>query len=239
MIIDPHMHIGDFPLFNVRLDGETAEDYLATNNIDTGIVFHQDNALVRETILGSKNLFGLYWANPKAEESLAEAAEYLSLEKFRGMKLHPLLEGYHPNESFVWPFIELLIEKDLPVLIHCGTPIFTLPWSIEELVRNFPKGKFVLGHMGHTNIVYIDGAIDVAERNPNVWLETSGQPMTSKIAEAVRRCGAERVMYGSDAPFHEPKVEQLKVQLAGLSDADFEQVMSGTAQELFFADIEL
>ena len=39
MIIDPHMHIGDFPLFNVRLDGETAEDYLATNNIDTGIVF--------------------------------------------------------------------------------------------------------------------------------------------------------------------------------------------------------
>lgn len=239
MIIDPHMHIGDFPLFNVKLDGETAGDYLSDNGIDVGIVFHQDNGLVRSAIQEHENLFGLYWANPKDESAVLEAAEYLDSEKFRGMKLHPLLEGYHPNEPFVWPLIELLIERDLPVLIHCGTPIFTLPWSIEELVRRFPEGKFVLGHMGHTNIVYIDGAIDVAERNPNVWLETSGQPMTSKIAEAVRRCGADRVMYGSDAPFHEPRVEQLKVELAGLSASDYERVMHGTARELFFRGVEL
>ena len=68
--------------------------------------------------------------------------------------------------------------------------------------------------MGHGNIVYINGAIAVAERNENVWLETSGMPMHTKIAEAVRRVGAERVMYGSDAPFHHPVVEMAKVRVS-------------------------
>lgn len=234
MILDPHMHVGDFPLFNVSLQGDAIGTYMQRNNIDTGIVFHQDNQMVRESIAQQPNVFGLYWANPKQEGALEEAREYLQLPQFRGIKLHPLLDGYHPNEPFVWPFIELLIEHDLPVLIHCGTPIFTLPWSIEELVREFPEGKFVLGHMGHTNIVYIDGAIDVASRNSNVWLETSGMPMSSKIAEAVRRVGRDRVMYGSDAPFHEPKVEQLKVELSGLSEEDLAHVMHHTAKSLFF-----
>ena len=119
-------------------------------------------------------------------------------------------------------------------LIHCGHPIFTLPWSIEELVIRFEEAKIILGHMGHGNIVYIDGAIGVASRHPNVWLETSGMPMSSKILEAVRRVGSDRVLYGSDGPFHEPKVEQLKVQLAGLTEADLAEVMSGSSQRVFF-----
>lgn len=230
------MHIGDFPLFNVHLNGESVSEYMAANNIDVGIVFHQDNALVRETVTGKENLYALYWANPKSGDAVREAREYLEHPSFLGMKLHPLLDGYHPDEPFVWPLIELLIEKDLPVLIHCGTPIFTLPWSIEELARRYPEGKFVLGHMGHTNIVYIDGAIDVAERNSNIWLETSGMPMSSKIREAVNRVGADRVMYGSDAPFHEPQVEQLKVKLAGLNEEESEQVMHRTAHDLFLGN---
>ena len=42
-------------------------------------------------------------------------------------------------------------------------------------------------------------------------------PMHTKIREAVERVGAERVLYGSDAPFHHPAVEQLKVRLSGLA----------------------
>ena len=100
----------------------------------------------------------------------------------------------------------------MPTLIHCGHPIFTLPWSIEELIVEFPELKVVLGHMGHGNIVYINAAIDVAARHPNVWLETSGMPMHTKIRTAVERVGEDKVMYGSDAPFHDPGVEIRKVR---------------------------
>jgi len=133
----------------------------------------------------------------------------------------------------VWPVIEVLIERGLPALIHCGHPIFSLPWSIEELIVQFPEAKIILGHMGHGNVVYIDASIAIAGRHPNVWLETSGMPMSLKIREAVQKVGSDRVMYGSDGPWHEPKVEQLKVQLAGLEPDDLEAVMNGTAQRLF------
>ena len=85
--------------------------------------------------------------------------------------------------------IELIVERDQPVLIHCGHPIFTLPWSIEELAVSFPEAKIVIGHMGHGNVVYINGSIDVALRNPNVYLETSGMPMHTKIREATSGWG--------------------------------------------------
>ena len=233
MITDAHMHVGEFPLFDVRLDRHSLADYLAENSIDAGMIFNPDNALVRETVHEVENAYGLYWANPKNPDCVAELRDHLADPRFRGVKMHPLLDGYHPDEPFVWPVIEVLIEHGLPALIHCGHPIFTLPWSIEELITRFEEAKIILGHMGHGNIVYIDGAISVASRHPNVWLETSGMPMSSKILEAVRRVGADRVMYGSDGPFHQPKVEQLKVRLAGLEEADLAEVMSGTAQRLF------
>jgi predicted TIM-barrel fold metal-dependent hydrolase len=129
--------------------------------------------------------------------------------------------------------MQLAGDRGLPVLFHTGHPIFTLPWSIEEVAANFPETKVVFGHMGHGNIVYINASIDIACRRPNVYLETSGMPMHSKIREAVERVGADRVMYGSDAPFHHPAVEQLKVRLSGLGEADVERVLSGSASALY------
>ena len=179
-------------------------------------------------------MYGLVWANPKLAGYLDETASFLDHPRFLGVKLHPLLDGYHPNDPIVHPLYELLVERDLPVLIHSGHPIFTLPWSIEEAVVNFPQAKVVLGHMGHGNIVYINAAIDVAERNPNVYLETSGMPMHTKIEEAVRRVGPDRVLYGSDAPFHHPRVEIEKVRVSGLEPDLVERVLGTNAVSLFF-----
>ncbi|RKS93001.1 hypothetical protein DEU37_0397 [Microbacterium sp. AG790] len=232
-ITDAHVHVGDFPMFGVTLDQDRLGPYLASNDIDTAMVFHQDNAMVQRTIADLPGAYGLYWADPKNPDAVRELRDFLDDPMFRGVKLHPLMEGFHPNDPIVWPLIEVLIERGLPALIHCGHPIFSLPWSIEELIVQFPEAKIILGHMGHGNVVYIDASIAVAGRHPNVWLETSGMPMSLKIAEAVEKVGADRVMYGSDGPWHEPKVEQLKVQLAGLEPDDLDAVMNRTAQRLF------
>lgn len=235
MITDAHMHVGPFPYAGVNLEGAELGDYLAENDITTGMVFHTDNEMVRRTIQQVDAAYGLYWANPKQNKDVvAELKDYLDDPKFRGVKLHPLMDGYHPNETFVWPVIELLMERGLPALIHCGHPIFSLPWSIEELIQNFEDAKIILGHMGHGNIVYINASIGVAERHENVWLETSGMPMSLKIKEAVEKVGVDRVIYGSDGPWHDPKVEQFKVQRSGLDELQLTEVMNGTAQRLFF-----
>ena len=233
MTFDAHMHVGDFPLFNVSLNRDGLAELMAEYGIDGGVVFHPDNAYVREVVESIDGLYGLVWANPRFPDYLKEATRFLDHPRFLGVKLHPLLDGYHPNDPVVHPLMEVLRERDLPVLIHCGHPIFTLPWSIEELVRSFPGVKVILGHMGHGNIVYINASIDVAERNPSVYLETSGMPMHTKIREAVERVGPDRVLYGSDVPFHHAEVEIRKVEVSGLSPELVERVLDANARALF------
>ncbi|MEZ5122759.1 MAG: amidohydrolase family protein [Solirubrobacterales bacterium] len=233
-LVDAHMHVGDFPLFNVRMDGPRLVELFQHYGIAAGMVFHPDNRYVREVVEAVDHAYGLVWANPKVPGFLDEALELLDHPKFLGVKLHPLLDAYHPNDPALHPLVEELVRRGMPALIHCGHPIFTLPWSIEELAVEFPEAKIILGHMGHGNIVYIDGSIAVAARNPNVYLETSGMPMHTKIAEAVERVGPDRVLFGSDAPFHEVGVEVRKVQVSGLSPELVTRVLETNSRKLFF-----
>lgn len=235
-VFDAHMHVGEFPLFDVRLDRDGLVDLMEAQGIDACLVFHPDNGYVREVVESVPGAYALVWVNPRLVGYLEEAVRLLDHPQFLGVKLHPLLDGYHPNDPIVHPLMEVVVERGLPVLVHCGHPIFTLPWSIEELVRSFPEARVILGHMGHGNIVYINASIDVAERNPHVYLETSGMPMHTKIREAVERVGPERVLYGSDAPFHHPEVEIRKVQVSGLSPELVERVLSRNGRALFFGD---
>jgi hypothetical protein len=235
MIFDAHMHVGSYDeLFDVRLDRDGIEAVMDEHGIGNGVVFCPDNELTASVVESIPGLYGLVWSNPRAPGYLDEARTFLEHPKFLGMKLHPLIDAYHPNSSIVHPLIELLLERDLPVLIHSGHPIFTLPWSIEELIVSFPDAKVILGHMGHGNVVYINAAIDVALRHPNVYLETSGMPMHTKIREAMERVGETRVMFGSDVPFHHATVEIDKVRLSGLPPEGVDRVLSRNARLLFF-----
>lgn len=223
-------------MFDVALDEQGLIELFDRWDYDAGIIFHPDNELTREIVEHVPNAWALFWANPREPHCAERCAALLDHPKFLGVKLHPLLDGFHPNDPIVHPVAEMLLERDMPVLIHCGHPIFTLPWSIEELALQFPELKVVLGHMGHGNIIYINGAIDVAERNPNVYLETSGMPMHSKIRTAFERVGPDKVMFGSDAPFHDPGVELRKVEASGLKASAQRRVLGLNARKLFFGD---
>jgi predicted TIM-barrel fold metal-dependent hydrolase len=237
VIFDSHMHVGSFEsMFGVSLDRDGIDALMREHEIGNGVVFYPDNAYTREIVESIPGLYALYWGNPRVPGYVEELREYLEHPKFLGLKLHPLIDGYLPNDPSVHPMIELIVERDLPVLIHCGHPIFTLPWSLEELAVSFPALKMVIGHMGHGNVVYINASIDVALRNPNVYLETSGMPMHTKIREAYERVGETRVLFGTDVPFHHPLVEITKVQVSGLPDDAVERVLNRNGRLLFFGD---
>jgi len=235
MVFDPHMHIGDFPAFGVSLDRDGLIALMEESGIDDVIVFHPDNAQTQTVVESSPHVYGLAWINPRVPGYVDETRHYLDHPRFLGVKLHPLLDGYLPADPSIDPVMELLGERSMPVLLHTGHPIFSLPWSIEDLAVKFPQNAVVMGHMGHGNIVYINAAIDIAARRPNVYLETSGMPMHTKVREAVERLGPERVMYGSDAPFHHPSVELLKVKLSGLPEQLIDRITDDTARDLFLS----
>lgn len=88
-------------------------------------------------------------------------------------------------------------------------------------------------HMGHGHGVYIDAAIKMAKRHPNIYLEMSGMPMGVKIKQAYEEVGADRIMFGTDFPFHHPSVEIQKVLTCGLPEAAQEDVFYNNVKKLF------
>jgi uncharacterized protein len=237
VIFDSHMHIGAHGAeFGVSLDADGLVSAMRDNGIAAGALFAPDNEAVRAVVDSVPGVYGLHWANPRLPGYLEQARSYLEHPGFVGIKLHPLNDGYHPNDRSVHPLMELAIEHDLPVLIHSGHPVFTLPWIIEELIVNFPEAKVILAHMGHGNVFYINASIDIARRNPGVYLETSGMPMPTKIVDAIDALGPTRVLYGSDMPVYHPQSEIDKVRLSGLSEDLVDRVLDKNARALFLKE---
>jgi len=239
MIIDAHTHLGDFPVFNVNLDADGLVDLMDEYGIIQSVLFSLPNKLTLEAVRKyPERLSGLVWVNPYDGEAALEAIERaISSWGFKGVKMHPLLDSYLPDSDIVNPIMEHARKLKVPILFHCGHPPWSLPWHFGNLADTFPEVSMVLGHMGHGHIVYINGAMEVAKRHDNIFLETSGMPMHSKIKEAVDVVGVDRVMYGSDAPFGHPAFELKKVEVSGLEEDELIRVLGENALQLFRIDI--
>jgi len=226
-IVDAHTHLGDFPLFNVKLDAESMIKIMDEYGIEKAVVFSLPNELTLKAVKKyPERLIGFIWINPhQGEKALKQIDQAIVKWGFKGIKMHPLLDSYLPDQDVVHPVMERARKYRIPVLFHCGHPPWSLPWHFSSLADRFPDVTVILGHMGHGHIVYINGAIDVAKKHDNIYLETSGMPMHSKIKEAVKVLGADRVLYGSDMPFGHPAYEILKVRVSGISEEDLRLVL--------------
>jgi predicted TIM-barrel fold metal-dependent hydrolase len=136
---------------------------------------------------------------------------------FKGVKVHPRNEAFAINsEELAFPIAELASKLKVPILIHTGEPDtygFAQPTLVGDLADSFPDLTLIIGHMGKR--LYED-AICVARWFENIILETSFRSHRD-IARAVKRVGADRVVYGSDMPFGVPEIEMMKVRLSDIT----------------------
>ena len=73
----------------------------------------------------------------------------------------------------------------------------------------------------------------MARRYPNIYLEMSGMPMHTKIKEAYDTVGHDRIMFGTDTPFHHPTVEMQKVLMSGVDEQGLEDIFYNNAKKYF------
>jgi len=232
-IIDFHAHIGEFTgLFNVKMSASDLVELNQEYGVEKTVISTLPNDMTKEAIDQFPNeLIGLYWANPYdagAVEGLRKAVK----DGFRGVKLHPLFGAFVASDEIVHPIMEESRKLGVVVQIHSGHPPFSLPWSIGELADVFPDVKIAMIHMGHGHAVYIQAAINTAKRYENIYLETSGMPMHTKIKEAYEVVGEDRVLYGSDIPCHHPSVEIQRVKVSGLNEEQLNRVFYENAKDL-------
>jgi uncharacterized protein len=241
MIIDFHTHVDEAELFGWIDPPEKLIPLLDDAEIDKACCMtyvdlpgSNPNALeyvARAVEKFPDRLIGFVRLNPnyrkQALDALRKAVEDFG---FRGLKLHPTTTLAHPAEDPTVKIMRECGELRVPVLFHCGDDPYTTPQAIAAGAARAPEAAVVMGHMG--GYFHVDDAISMAERYPNLYLETSAMPYPWKIAEAVARLGAHRVAFGSDGPGCNPALEVQKVRLAGLAAADEAAVLGGTAAAL-------
>lgn len=113
----------------------------------------------------------------KGDEALDEAEKYIDKQRFRGVKLHPALQGFRPDDERIYPMYELLEDLDAILLIHTGFSwnihsnlAYSHPLLIEPIASKFKELKIVLAHMGWP---WIWESICLALRYENVYLDTA------------------------------------------------------------------
>ncbi len=155
---------------------------------------------------GSECLIPFASVDPHDSKRAEKLGNYMK-DGCRGLKLHPIIQDFHPSGSECMETVEEFSRYGLPVFFHCGQTAYYLPESESErygapdnyvrLFAAFPGVKFVMGHMG---MFEAREAIEIAQVFDNVYLDTSFQPIRM-VKRAVEKVGGDRIVFGTDWPF--------------------------------------
>ena len=219
--IDAHAHIGEFGGWaKLSINAEQLIAQMDEFNIEKTLLCSEPNEICLDAVEKYPDRFvGMVYPNPyDGQKAVDLIYDYVQNKGFKGIKANPLKHAYVADAELMDPIMEAAKDLNIPVFMHCGHPPYSLPWSIALLAERHPDVKLVMIHMGHGHGVYIDATLKMAKRYPNLYLEMSGMPMPSKIREAYEEVGADRIMFGTDAPYHPAAVEAMKVMTSGLTE---------------------
>ncbi|MCI8609573.1 MAG: amidohydrolase [Firmicutes bacterium] len=233
-IIDAHAHIGYIGGWaDVGITEEGLIEQMNRFDIEKTALCNEDN----EITLGMMKkypdrIIGAVYVNPLNPVTVDFMERYFE-EGFKAVKLNPLRHAYCADGESLDSVMEKARKAGVPVCIHSGHPPYSLPWQIGLLAERHPDVKIMMIHMGHGHGVYIDAALKMARKYSNIWLEMSGMPMPSKIKEAYETVGHDRIMFGTDTPFHDPSVELQKVLVSGVSQEGVQRILYDNAAKFF------
>jgi uncharacterized protein len=201
--------------FLAYLDACGVERALLINYVAPEVIGYTEaaNQFVSEYVRADpERLVAVGGIRPDHPDPAAEVDHLVRDLGIRALKLHPPHQLFRPNAYIdgELPGLRMLYEAlerhHLPVIFHTGTSIFPRarnrysdPMFVEDIAIDFPGIPIVLAHGGRP--LWMEGAMFLTRRFPNVWLEVSGVP-PSRLLDYFPQLPrlAEKVLFGSDWP---------------------------------------
>lgn len=156
----------------------------------------------------------------------------------KGLKFHCEYQDFRIDDPFMLKIYDYAFEKGLIILHHAGfDPAFEEPFrSSPQMFANVAKemkgGVMIAAHFGGGR------QWDDVERylvGTNIYLDTSmGQEYyrNEQFVRIVNAHGADKILFGSDAPWSRAGYEIEKIKSSPLSDEQKEQILHKTAEKL-------
>jgi predicted TIM-barrel fold metal-dependent hydrolase len=220
-VIDAHCHAGKgfnygkdskaFPAWTTFNDPERLLRTAAEVGIDQSIIFPIANTTyekANEEIAGfvrkyAGKFIGFAKHDPKTEDGKIKALLTREVRELglKGLKLHAV-----PSAEI----LDTVAALRVPIIMHPPRVGDCL-----EVVRAHPAINFILAHLGSFGSRESKEhvlAIDAAKVLPNLYLESSAVVFVDYLEQAAKEL-PEKLIFGSDGPLVDPRVELYKIRL--------------------------
>lgn len=228
-IVDMHAHLGkwgSFPIWGGNGDDLVREmDRLGVEQI---IVAHQA-CMTPEVVWGNDQVLATMKQHPGRVAGYATCYpvdERLGVREIRrciesgmtGIKLHTS-NGLAYTDSRYRPVWEFADEHRLPVLLHTWDNMA----SYDQIFKKYRHASVLLGHSGSKNP---ESYVKFAHKYPNIYLELACSASPYGLVEYfVREAGADRILYGSDAPWMAMQHQIGRILFADISEAAMKKIL--------------
>jgi predicted TIM-barrel fold metal-dependent hydrolase len=183
----------------------------------------------------------------RGADAVREARRLVSSGLVRGLKLHPPLQQFFPNDRIAYPLYEVFAEARLPVLFHTGHSgigtgmpggggirlKYGHPMPIDDVAVDFPDLPII---MAHPSFPWQDEAISVCLHKAQVYIDLSGwspkyfSPTLIQYANTLLKT---KVLFGSDYPLLTPDRWMADFEKIGIKDEVRPLILKENAMRLF------
>ncbi len=215
---------------NVAAQGAQAlADYYRSRKMAC-VVFTVDEHLTGRPHLSNEDILAFAAANAdiaipfvsvdptRGAPAVAEARRLVATGAVRGLKLHPPLQQFFPNDRLAYPVYEVFAEAKLPVLFHTGHSgigtgmrggggirlKYGNPMNIDDVAVDFPDMPIILAH---PSFPWQDEAISVCLHKSQVYIDLSGwspKYFSPTLVQYANTLLKHKVLFGSDYPWITP-----------------------------------
>lgn len=242
-VIDMHTHMGlEYCLYYehhdadgmVRCMNEAGIEFIACSPVEDLM----DGSSRREQIHDAMRRYpdrikGYYCVNPLLGFS-AEGIrrEFQAHRGYIGLKLLPDYHRTRLSDEIYRPALEYANANKMLVLSHTwGVSMngesCNSAYEVEKLLNSYPNICFIMGHSCQGQV---DLAIELAQKYPNAYLDLCDTGRLNGVIEKmVRKAGAEKVVFGTDAPMQSFSFQLGCVLGAQISSAEKRMILRENA----------
>jgi predicted TIM-barrel fold metal-dependent hydrolase len=244
-IKDSHMHIGRIYHLPFCSDTDTMTKDMKRFSITEGLIScilkynerEPENDYVLQTVQKYAGILkGQIFFSPTVHGDPREMVEkYFKTVLFRGIKIHPEINGLPADHKGYYPLYEIAGFYGLPVLLHTWTLNNDI-LPVAKLAAEFPDTVFVMGHMGGKEQACFEACLDIVKKYDNVYADTAlSWSYPGRLEYAVNKVSSEKILFGSDANWNSMPASLARVLYAKISCSQMEHILYRNYDRLYGA----
>ena len=235
---------------------ELAQDYESIDTVAVLLAWDAETATGRPRVPNElvaqaardhpERFVGFGSVDPLKGESAVDELEGIASAGLKGVKLHPSLQAFAPDDERFWPLFERCEELGLATLFHTGTSgigagqpggqgirlDYARPMRLDAVAAAFPNLNVIAAHFGYPWHLEL---LAIALHKTNVYIDISGWAPKYIPSEVVREMKGRlqnQFLFGSDYPFIRPERCLEELDELQIPEAALQKVLTGNGKRL-------